>query len=726
MRTLVRGSPEPTQLSETEALVGEILDGRYKIIELIGEGGMGHVFRAEQLRLQRSVAVKVLHRAYSAMPAVGRRFEREAVALARLDHPNCVAVQDFGRLLDGSLFLVMSYLEGVPLRDALDAKPFPIARALHVARHLLSGLAHAHKAGIVHRDVKPDNVMLVQHAGDADFAKLFDFGIVKLLQGGSLPSEHLTTVGQRFGTPTYMSPEQALGRPIDARTDLYSLTVVLYEMLTGRTIFTADDEEGLLVMHAAQTPPSLAEGAPDHSFPQPLEQLVRRGLSKDPDERPASADEYLVALDACASSLNRATPRGGSLLATGASATRALSGLFRAARVQSRAPRSRRLRLVGLCLLFAGAAFALLRALRADYASHARALLAGGRPQEAAAYLQERAKKIADDAGAQLQLGHAYAALHRCDEALAAYERVRALDRTLADDRVMRSNLMTMLDDARNEIATAAARFLIERLDDEGARARVVELASRHRSLARRAAMRDLATSLRFADRVDLFASYRLDLEQGATCTDRQRAVARLRALRDPAAVPLLRQAQARKVNVCLRDDASNAIRYLNSPVARDGGRSPDGSLAGSLADDRAMRTNLMLMLDDVHNETATAAARFLIQTLDDEGARARVVELASRHRSPAHRAAMRELAASLGLSDRVDFLASYRLDLEQGATCADRQRAVARLRALRDPSALAALRKAQTRKVNACLRDDAADAIRYLESLTAAERPSD
>jgi hypothetical protein len=141
-------------------------------------------------------------------------------------------------------------------------------------------------------------------------------------------------------------------------------------------------------------------------------------------------------------------------------------------------------------------------------------------------------------------------------------------------------------------------------------------------------------------------------------------------------------------------------------------------SLDRKLADDHTMRTNLMLMLDDERNETATGAARFLIQLLDDEGARAKVIELASRHHSQAHRAAMRDLAESLGLSARVDLLTSYRLDLEQGATCPERQRAVAELRALRDPAATEALKKALTKKGNACLRDDAADAVRYLDSL--------
>jgi tetratricopeptide (TPR) repeat protein len=545
--------------AEDAALLGQVVDGRYKIVALIGTGGMGRVYRAEQLRLQRSVAVKVLQREWSAIPQVGQRFEREAIALARLDHPSCVAVQDFGRLPDGSLYLVMSYLSGVLLADAIDAGPFAVTRALHVTRHLLSGLAHAHQAGIVHRDVKPENVMLVHHEGDADFAKLFDFGIVKLLDVEAPAMTNLTTVGQRFGTPAYMSPEQALGRAVDARSDLYSLTVVLYEMLTGKPLFVAADEEGLLVLHAAKAPPSLGEGAPERHFAPALEALVQRGLAKAPAERYASAAEYLTALDECVATLAPVTAP--------APPPRPPSPMARAARLMTRPLRSRRVIVVlALVLLAAGGAVAVERAMRPDHAAHARALLAGGRPQEAAAYLQSRLTDIADDARAQLELGHAYAAFRRYDEALVAYERVRSLDRKLAaDDRALRTNLMLMLDDERNETATGAARFLIQLLDDEGARARVVELAAHARTPAHRAAMRDLAESLGLSSRVDLLASYRLDLEQGATCPDRQRAVAELRALRDPAASAALRKATTRKVNLCLRDDAADAIRYLDS-----------------------------------------------------------------------------------------------------------------------------------------------------------------
>jgi serine/threonine-protein kinase len=517
--------------------------------------------------LQRSVAVKVLHRAYSATPEGQRRFEREAVALARLDHPNCVAVQDLGQLPDGSMYLVMSYLHGVLLGDALEDAAFSITRALHIARHILSGLAHAHKAGIVHRDIKPDNVMLVHHEGDADFAKLFDFGIVKVAAMDG--PQNLTMVGQRFGTPAYMSPEQSLGRAVDARADLYALTVVLYEMLVGRRPFVAADEEGLLVMHAAKAPPTLAEHAPDRAFPEVLEGLVRRGLAKSPDDRYTTADVYLAALDDCAAVIGAAAPSLSARPPTRETLPQAPPS--RARVFARRALRSRRAWAIVAALVVVGAgSFASYRALQPNYAAHARTLLSAGRPQEAAEYLQERLKDIADDAKAQLELGHAYAAVRRYDEALVAYERVRSLDRSLVDDRAMRTNLMLMLDDERNETATGAARFLIQLLDDNGARARVVELAARATTPAHRETMRQLAESLGLSPRVDLETSYRLDLEQGATCAERQQAVAELRALRDASATAALQKARTRKNNGCLREDAADAIRYLDSLSAAE------------------------------------------------------------------------------------------------------------------------------------------------------------
>jgi tetratricopeptide (TPR) repeat protein len=526
-------------------MIGELIDGRYRVVEVIGEGGMGLVYRAEHERLKRPVAIKVLQRDFSSITEVSQRFEREAVAIARLDHPNCVAVQDFGRLPDGSLYLVMSYLPGVLLRKVMNEGKISVERALHILRHVLAGLAHAHAHGIIHRDVKPDNVMLVGTEGDSDFAKLFDFGIAKLAgQAGEAAGTQLTKLGARFGTPAYMSPEQSMGKPLDARSDLYSATVVLYEMLTGRAPFIADDEPGVLVMHAAKAAPTLAEHGAQVS--DELEALIARGLAKNPDDRFKTALEYLTAIDVLGQ--------------------KPAAVLAPKKRKIPRALRSRSfLGTVAILMVLGAGAYGVVRALRVDHAAHARELTAAGHPQTAATYLEERLKEIADDAPAQLELGHAYAASRRYDDALVAYERVRSLDRKLANDKTMRANLMLMIDDERNETATGAARFMIQLLDDAAARDRVIELASHSKTLSHRVAMRDLAESLGLASQVDRVASFSLDLEQGASCPDRQKAVATLRALNDAGAIPALKNAQSRKANACLRDDAGDAIRYLES-----------------------------------------------------------------------------------------------------------------------------------------------------------------
>jgi tetratricopeptide (TPR) repeat protein len=525
-------------------MIGELIDGRYRVVEVIGEGGMGLVYRAEHERLKRPVAIKVLQRDFSAIAEVSQRFEREAIAIARLDHPNCVAVQDFGRLPDGSLYLVMSYLPGVLLRKVMNDGKLSVGRALHILRHMLAGLAHAHAHGIIHRDVKPDNVMLVSHEGDSDFAKLFDFGIAKLAgQAGEAAGTQLTKLGARFGTPAYMSPEQSMGKPLDARSDLYSTTVVLYEMLTGRAPFIADDEPGVLVMHAAKAAPTLAEHGAQVS--DEVEALIARGLAKNPDDRFKNALEYLAAIDVLGQKPVQAAVR------------------------KKRIPRALRskqfLGTVAIALVLGAGSYAVVRALRVDHAAHARELTTAGHPQAAATYLEERLKEIADDAPAQLELGHAYAAARRYDDALVAYERVRSLDRKLANDKTMRANLMVMIDDERNETATGAARFLIQLLDDATARDQVIELASHSKTLSHRVAMRELAESLGLSSRVDRVASYSLDLEQGASCPDRQKAVATLRALNDAGAIPALKNAQARKANACLRDEAADAVRYLEA-----------------------------------------------------------------------------------------------------------------------------------------------------------------
>lgn len=288
---------------DLQGVSGGLIDGRYRIIEELGRGGMGCVYRAEHIGLRREVALKVLRsRAGQGTTVDRQRFEREAFATGRLRHPNCVATTDFGVLADGSSYLVMELLVGQRLSDALEAcGRMPAARALHIMRHVLSGVAHAHELGVIHRDLKPQNVVLIDHLGDSDFAKVLDFGLAKL-QGDALLAEggaKLTATGITFGSPHYMSPEQAFGNPVDHRSDLYAAAVMLFELIAGAPPFDAHEIRSILMMHATRGIPRMHEIARDVSCPVEVELLIRQGLAKDPRDRMASARELIAGIDRC-------------------------------------------------------------------------------------------------------------------------------------------------------------------------------------------------------------------------------------------------------------------------------------------------------------------------------------------------------------------------------------------------------------------------------------------
>jgi serine/threonine-protein kinase len=288
-----------TNIATDDAIraAGELIDSRYRITGHLGRGGMGHVYRAEHVKIRRPVALKLLRSEFRNLPGFQERFEREAFASGKLRHPNCVAVTDCGTLDDGSSFLVMELLEGRSLVDVLETeRRVSVTRALRIARHALRGLGHAHAADVIHRDVKPENIFLVRHGDDHEFAKILDFGIAKLI--GDSAGKDLTQVGIALGSPRYMSPEQATGRPLDPRSDLYSLTTVLFELIAGRNPFYADDPMEAVRMHVKKPPPTFADVDPMLSVPPAVEALVLRGLSKDADGRPQTADEYITAIDA--------------------------------------------------------------------------------------------------------------------------------------------------------------------------------------------------------------------------------------------------------------------------------------------------------------------------------------------------------------------------------------------------------------------------------------------
>ncbi len=298
-----KNGKEPPADVETDERHGMVISERYRIGALLGTGGMGRVYAAEHVLMRKKLAVKVLHKELSLVPEVVTRFKREAMAAANIDHPNVAAATDFGKLDDGSVFLVLEYIHGLALRESINAGPIPEARSIHIARQVASALASAHALDIVHRDLKPENVMLVRKAGDPDFVKVLDFGIAKvpiqeLSDRGSLrPGQAITKIGMVFGTPEYMAPEQALGQPVDARADLYSLGVILFEMLAGVRPYASSSQVGILGQQLSTPVPRVGERAPGVQISSALDDLLQQLLDKEADERPESAKDIVVRLD---------------------------------------------------------------------------------------------------------------------------------------------------------------------------------------------------------------------------------------------------------------------------------------------------------------------------------------------------------------------------------------------------------------------------------------------
>jgi serine/threonine protein kinase/tetratricopeptide (TPR) repeat protein len=276
-----------------DPLVGRLLDDKYRLDARLGVGGMGTVYRATHLLIERPVAVKVLNPRLVADETAKERFRREARAAGRLQHTNAVAVTDFGETHDGVVYIVMELLEGKPLRDilALDA-PLDAARAVSLMLQVAAAVEAAHEAGIIHRDLKPGNIFLVQRPSSPYLIKVLDFGIAKTAPESGDASLHdtLTGTGVMIGTPRYMSPEQCDGAQLTPASDVYSLGVILYEMLTGQTPFTGASPLSLALKHSSESPRPPRELV--STIPPALEQLVLHALEKSPADRPADAGEF--------------------------------------------------------------------------------------------------------------------------------------------------------------------------------------------------------------------------------------------------------------------------------------------------------------------------------------------------------------------------------------------------------------------------------------------------
>ncbi|MBM4319070.1 MAG: PEGA domain-containing protein, partial [Deltaproteobacteria bacterium] len=316
--TVTRVKPDP--------LIGSVMEGRYEILGRIGAGGMGVVYKARQTTMDRIVAVKVLLRSLASNDSNVRRFQLEARAASRLNHPNTITIHDFGQTKDGTLYIAMEFLDGESLDRvlALEKRLDPV-RVVRIMVQVCRSLAEAHAAGIIHRDLKPDNIFLNRINSEPDFVKVLDFGVAKLKDPGTIGdgSGTLTQAGMIFGTPKYMSPEQAQSLELDPRSDIYSLGIIIYELLCGRPPFTGEAPLSILIKHVHEPPPPPSRFTPPGTIPPALEAVVVKALQKDRNLRQASATALRLELEEALLAFSPPPPGSQVLMQVGSVASQA-------------------------------------------------------------------------------------------------------------------------------------------------------------------------------------------------------------------------------------------------------------------------------------------------------------------------------------------------------------------------------------------------------------------
>ncbi|MBM4386242.1 MAG: serine/threonine protein kinase [Deltaproteobacteria bacterium] len=284
----------PLFIHETYSdLVGKEIDGRFKVLKLLGQGGMGAVYLAKQYSVDRNVAIKILRKEFVGDVVVAKRFLLEAQAASKLRHPNTITIYDFGQSRDGILYIAMEYLDGKPLRDLLvQDGSLPLDRSIRIITQVADSLSEAHRVGIIHRDLKPENIFLTNmgEGGSEDYVKVLDFGIAKVF---NMPgSTHLTKTGSIAGTPPYMSPEVIVGEKVDLRSDIYAMGIILYEMLAGIPPFLDETPMKVMMKHLHEEIKPVSIINPAVEIPETVHQALLKILSKDKDQRPESATAF--------------------------------------------------------------------------------------------------------------------------------------------------------------------------------------------------------------------------------------------------------------------------------------------------------------------------------------------------------------------------------------------------------------------------------------------------
>src|ERR1051325_2802773 len=293
----VTGPPGTGQVPQvpSDSLVGQMLDGRYRIVRKLGEGGMGEVYAAEHVHIEKKFAIKLLRPEIVSNAEAVTRFRQEARSSSSIGHRNIIAIEDFGQLADGRIYMCMELLNGAALNDMI-MQPMAVDRLLNILIQTGHGLAAAHAKNIVHRDMKPENIFVTIGPNGEDVPKLLDFGIAKV--SGNEGQNHLTRTGTIFGTPYYMAPEQALGNPVDARTDIYSVGVIMYECFSGTLPFQGEQFMGILTQHITMEPEPVAQRAAKagRQLPPGLAETITRCMQKNPAQRFQTMDDLVNAL----------------------------------------------------------------------------------------------------------------------------------------------------------------------------------------------------------------------------------------------------------------------------------------------------------------------------------------------------------------------------------------------------------------------------------------------
>src|SRR5688572_19536146 len=294
------GALQPVHEAAPDPMIGQLIGGRYRITAVLGEGGMGMVYVGEQQMgsTVRKVAVKTLHQHLSKDPSVLARFHRECGTVAQLEHPNTIKFYDFGATQDGTLYIAMEFVKGEPLAKVIESQgAMSSERTLKILRQICGALEEAHDQGVIHRDLKPENVILTERAGETDFVKVLDFGIAARTESADAQREaKLTQQGMVLGTPPYMSPEQFTGKALDARSDIYSLGVMAYEMLVGKLPFNADTPWQWATQHMSVQPTPFEVSAPSRELPIGMRQAIMKSLEKDREKRQATARDFFAEL----------------------------------------------------------------------------------------------------------------------------------------------------------------------------------------------------------------------------------------------------------------------------------------------------------------------------------------------------------------------------------------------------------------------------------------------